>query len=93
MKLTRSEVETIFIHMNAFKEKLLNQGRLNEAWKYQDIVDKLDGLLTAESVIRCKDCMHNRDGICGWHYGVSPVDGYRWVVDDDDFCSCGERAE
>jgi len=44
-------------------------------------------------MIRCRDCKHNRDGICGWHYGVSPVDGYRWVVDDDDFCSCGERKE
>ena len=44
-------------------------------------------------LIRCKDCKHNHDGICGWHYGVSPVDGYRWIVDDDDFCSCGERKD
>lgn len=48
MKLTRSEVETIRIHMNAFKEKLCNQGRWNEAQEYQDIIDKLDELLKTE---------------------------------------------
>ena len=38
-------------------------------------------------LIQCKDCKYNNGGRCGWHGGA----GYKWVVDDDDFCSCGER--
>ena len=90
MKLTRSEIEAISIHMNACKEKLCNQGRWHEAQEYQDIVDKLDELLT-ESVIRCKDCKHWRantqfcamfSGLCTAHR--MPPDGY---------CSEAERKE
>ena len=40
-----------------------------------------------KELIRCKDCKYNNGGRCGWHGGA----GYKWVVDDDDFCSCGER--
>lgn len=42
MILTCDEIETIRIHMNAFKEKLCNQGRWIDAMEYQRIVDKLD---------------------------------------------------
>ena len=77
MKLTRIEIEEIRALVNACKEKLCNQRRWNEAQEYQDIVDKLDELLTAESVIRCKDCKikprcvmyrYNKDlyGFCKW---------------------------
>ena len=66
MKLTRSEVETIRIHMNAFKEKLCNQGRWTEAQEYQDIVDKLDRLLTAEeermTYWLCKEVLTDNGG-------------------------------
>lgn len=41
MKLTKDELQTIRIHMNAYKEGLCNQGRYNEAMYYQIIVDKL----------------------------------------------------
>ena len=44
MRLTCEEIEIIRIHMNAYKEKLCNQGRWNEAMEYQRIVDKLDNL-------------------------------------------------
>lgn len=47
MRLTCDEIETIRIHMNAFKEKLCNQGRWNDAMEYQRIVDKLE-ILYAE---------------------------------------------
>ena len=40
-KLTLDEIETISIHMNAFKENLCNQHRWKEAEEYQNIVDKL----------------------------------------------------
>ena len=44
-------------------------------------------ILKKVKLIRCKDCKYNNGGRCGWHGGA----GYKWVVDDDDFCSCGER--
>ena len=40
-----------------------------------------------KELIRCKDCKYNNGGRCGWHGGA----GYKWVVDDNDFCSCGVR--
>ena len=40
-------------------------------------------------LIRCKDCKYNNGGRCGWHGGA----GYKWVVDDEDYCSCAERKE
>ena len=50
MRLTREEVETIRIHMNAFKENLCNQYRWKEAEEYQTIVDKLDDLMTVDAI-------------------------------------------
>ena len=85
MKLTRSEIEAISIHMNAFKEKLCNQGRWNEAQEYQDIVDKLDELLT-ESVIRCKDCKWFDKNEDECFLSGFDTDGY-------EFCSWAERKE
>lgn len=41
MRLTKEELQTIRIHMNAYKEGLCNQGRYGEAEDYQIIVDKL----------------------------------------------------
>lgn len=40
-------------------------------------------------VIRCKDCKYNNGGRCSWHGGA----GYKWIVDDKDYCSCAERKE
>lgn len=37
-------------------------------------------------VVRCKDCFHFWDGVCKAHIDV--ID-----VDDNDFCSWGERRE
>ena len=43
----------------------------------------------AVPVIRCKECKYNNGGRCSWHGGA----GYKWIVDDDDYCSCAERKE
>ena len=40
-------------------------------------------------LIRCKECKYNNGDRCSYHCGA----GYMWLVDDDDFCSCGEREE
>lgn len=44
---------------------------------------------TTGELIRCKDCKYNNGGRCSWHGGA----GYKWIVDDDDFCSIAERKE
>ena len=50
MRLTHDEIETIRIHINAFKENVCNQHRWKEAEEYQTIVDKLDDLLTVDAI-------------------------------------------
>lgn len=39
-RLTDDDFETIRIHLNAYKEKLVNQGRWKEAQEYQRIIDR-----------------------------------------------------
>lgn len=41
MRLTDSDIETIRIHLNAYKEELFNQGRLREALEYERIIERL----------------------------------------------------
>lgn len=48
-----------------------------------------EGTVFKEKLIRCKDCKYNNGSRCSWHGGA----GYKWIVDDDDYCSCGERRE
>ena len=92
MKLTKDEVETIRIHMSAFKEMLCNQRRWNEAQDYQNIVDKLDGLLTADSAIRCKDCIYHH-GVWCTKNSYREFDPNDVVTGDDDYCSMAKRKE
>ena len=47
-RLTKEDIETIRIHMNAIKERLCNQHRWEEAEEYQQIVDKLDKMMELE---------------------------------------------
>ena len=48
---------------------------------------KMDDQEQDTKFVYCKDCRYNNGGRCAWHGGAE----YKWVVDDDDFCSCGER--
>lgn len=48
-----------------------------------DVVDNAP-TVDAVPVVRCKDCFHFWDGICNAHVDVI-------YVDDNDFCSMGER--
>lgn len=43
-QLTNDDIETIRIHLSAYKEKLCNQRRWKEAEEYQQIIDKLIAL-------------------------------------------------
>lgn len=47
-------------------------------------------------VVRCKDCKHYNNGECAYHSEPKEMRMYeRWTVDvdDNDYCSCGERRE
>lgn len=64
-----------------------------DAW--QEIIDELDAIPTVDAVpvVRCKDCKHCRNGCqCDVPLGVSEMEKYI-LVDEDDFCSYGERKE
>ena len=41
--LTADDIETIRIHLSAFKEKLCNQGRWTEAAEYERLIQRLTG--------------------------------------------------
>ena len=43
-----------------------------------------------DEVVRCRDCKHHHEGQCMLTDGMG--DFKRWIVDDDDYCSDGERA-
>lgn len=43
-QLTDDDKEVIRIHLNAFKEKLCNQHRWNEAKEYEELIDRLMSL-------------------------------------------------
>jgi hypothetical protein len=47
-RLTDDDFETIRIHLNAYKEKLCNQGRWKEAVKYQNIIDRFMAFASAQ---------------------------------------------
>lgn len=44
--LSSDDIETIRIHLSAFKEKLCNQRRWKEAQEYQALIDRLLQLRT-----------------------------------------------
>lgn len=82
-RLTNDDFETIRIHLNAYKEKLCNQQRCEEAEEYQRIIDRFMAFASAQpeqpETIRCKDCfMH---GVCRFEQWLG-LDGY---------CSKAER--
>lgn len=47
-RLTDDDFETIRIHLNAYKEKLCNQRRWEEAEEYQRIIDRFMAFASAE---------------------------------------------
>ena len=86
-RLTDDDFETIRIHLNAYKEKLCNQQRWEEADEYQRIIDRFMAFASAQpEIIRCKDCKYRGVGdYCV--YGTRLA----WVTKSNDFCSKAER--
>ena len=96
-RLTDDDFETIRIHLNAYKEKLCNQRRWEEAEEYQRIIDRFMALASAQpEIIRCKDCIHFQKVECvgGRYDGCDEwidSDGYEMPVSEYEFCSRAER--
>lgn len=84
-QLTDDDIETIRIHLSAFKENLCNQHRWNEAKEYEALIDRL----TAQPEQRTGKWIP-KDGRyhCDQCSGIAPK-GIRW-----DFCPhCGVKME
>lgn len=97
--LTDDDFETIRIHLNAYKGKLCNQNRREEAEEYQRIIDRFMAFASAQTeIILCKDCkwyegdiMANPWGVCchpGW---VDSNSGHE--VAERGWCYRAERRE
>lgn len=43
-----------------------------------------------KEIVRCRDCKYRHEGMCMLTDGMG--DFKRWFVDDDDYCSDGEKA-
>lgn len=54
-RLTDDDFETIRIHLNAYKEKLCNQQRWEEAEEYQRIIDRFRAFASVQPEITKKD--------------------------------------
>ena len=57
---------------------------IEEGWM-RDYSDEYYGI--GRPLTLCKDCKFNDDSLCTWHSGRDN----KWLVDDNDFCSVGER--
>lgn len=64
-----------------------------------DVRKSIDQTPTADvvEVVRCKDCVYYGDGECVYHSELeNDTSAYgRWIVkvNEDDYCSYGERSE
>ena len=88
-RLTDDDFETIRIHLSAFKERLCNQHRWEEAEEYQRIIDRFMTFASPQSdIIRCRDCKHLRFfDPCFYCYEM----GGEIIVPENGFCFKAER--
>jgi hypothetical protein len=72
-RLTDDDFETIRIHLNAYKEKLCNQQRWEEADEYQRIIDRFMAFASAQPERKTGEWTEdNSCSICGfqpWYEG------------------------
>lgn len=92
-RLTDDDFETIRIHLSAYKERLCNQHRWEEAEEYQRIIDRFMRFASEQpEIIHCRECK--------WSEKKCDFDNeefYYWcrnwegVTDADGFCHEAER--
>ena len=69
----------------ANEKRLIDANALLEEQRIMYHYSRIENAPTVDAVevVRCKDCKHYKIGLCyGWH-----------CVEEDDFCSYGERRE
>lgn len=66
-------------------------GKLGEFNANNKAVSILMHLPSVEPVVRCKDCKYNNSGYCHNYDGFAHFDHF--FVQDDDYCSRGERMD
>lgn len=87
-RLTDDDFETIRIHLNAYKEKLCNQRRWEEAEEYQRIIDRFMAFASAQpKVIYCQECKHFNS----YFVDCNHKSGLKHIKDGHDHCSYAER--
>ena len=65
-RLTDDDFETIRIHLSAYKERLCNQHRWEEAEEYQRIIDRFMRFASSQpEIVRCKDCEYGKQDEVG----------------------------
>lgn len=87
-RLTDDDFETIRIHLSAYKERLCNQHRWEEAEEYQRIIDRFMTFASAQpEIIRCRDCR--------WHEDQNDSTGWlpcmAILTPDEFYCGYAER--
>lgn len=92
-RLTDDDFETIRIHLNAYKEKLCNQQRWEEAEDYQRIIDRLTAFASAEPERKTAEWIYGENGgqdgwycsKCGlfipWDYEYYGLDNIDFIAD------------
>ena len=76
------------IDADALKEHVKKYTSVFAKYDWREICEMLNDAPTVDAVpvVRCKDCFHFWDGVCKAHIDVI-------YVDDNDFCSMGERKD
>ena len=92
-RLTDDDFETIRIHLNAYKEKLCNQQRWEEAEEYQRIIDRFMAFASAEPERKTAEWIYGENGgqdgwycsKCGlfipWDYEYYGLDNIDFIAD------------
>ena len=92
-RLTDDDFETIRIHLNAYKEKLCNQRRWEEAEEYQRIIDRFMAFASAQPECIQNNAVHLCDS-CQYTYVTCPSHGNDAVFGDgkgnDNICACNK---
>lgn len=76
--------------MSEYIIKLPNDGAAYECIMLRGYEKNLYGYELHEEIVRCRDCKYHHEGMCTLTDGRG--DFKRWFVDDDDYCSDGEKA-
>lgn len=98
-RLTDDDFETIRIHLNAYKEKLCNQQRWEEAEEYQRIIDRFMAFASAQpkhgkwverNPLNSDKCRLIECDQCGNSYIVGFNVPYEHWIDNRNYCEkCG----